>query len=45
MQLLTTGTLYVAKLTGDGAGATAQYDGTGEWIPLTSDTDVVRRRA
>ena len=24
---------------------TAQYDGTGEWIPLTTDTDVVRRRA
>ena len=35
----TTGTLYVAKLTGNDSGAiTAPYDGTGEWIPLTSDT-------
>ena len=37
LQLLTRGTLYVARLTGDGA-ADGQYDGTGEWIPLTSDT-------
>jgi secreted PhoX family phosphatase len=37
MQLLTRGTLYVARLTGDGS-ADAEYDGTGVWIPLTSDT-------
>ncbi|MGZ8750896.1 MAG: PhoX family protein, partial [Pseudonocardia sp.] len=37
LQLLTRGTLYVARLTGDGA-ADGTYDGTGEWIPLTSDT-------
>ena len=37
--LLTKGTLYVAKLTGNDSGAiTAPYDGTGEWIALTSDT-------
>ena len=33
----TTGTLYVARFTGDGS-ADGRYDGTGEWIPLTSDT-------
>ncbi len=37
MSLLTKGTLFVAKLTGDGA-ADNEYDGTGEWIPLCSDT-------
>lgn len=38
--LLSKGTLYVAKLTGNDSGAiTAPYDGTGEWIPLTSDTE------
>jgi uncharacterized protein len=36
--LLDSGTLHVAKLTGDGADD-GQYDGTGEWIPLTSDTE------
>ncbi len=37
LQLLTEGTLYVARFTGDGTGD-GVYDGTGEWIPLTSDT-------
>ncbi|SDS61674.1 hypothetical protein SAMN04488570_2286 [Nocardioides scoriae] len=37
LQLLTEGTLYVAKFTGDGTGD-GVYDGTGQWIPLTSDT-------
>ena len=37
MTLLTKGTLYVARLTGDGA-TDGEYDGTGEWIPMTSDT-------
>ena len=37
MKLLSAGTLYVARLTGDGP-ADAEYDGTGEWIPLCSDT-------
>jgi hypothetical protein len=46
MELLTKGTLYVAKLTGDDSFATNAdgsfdpaddlYDGTGQWIPLTS---------
>jgi secreted PhoX family phosphatase len=35
LTLLDTGTLYVARLTGDGTDD-GQYDGTGEWIPLTS---------
>ncbi|WP_433162693.1 PhoX family protein [Kribbella sp. CA-247076] len=34
--LLDEGTLYVAKFTGDGAGD-GLYDGTGQWIPLTTD--------
>jgi secreted PhoX family phosphatase len=38
MKLLTTGTLYVAKFTGDGQGD-GMFDGTGEWIPLCSDTE------
>lgn len=38
MELLDRGTLYVARLTGDGT-ADGEYDGTGEWIPLTSDTE------
>ena len=37
-KLLTKGTLYVARLTGDGS-ADGVYDGTGEWIPLCSDTE------
>ncbi len=37
MQLLTKGTLYVAKLSGDGT-LDGEHDGAGEWIPLTSDT-------
>jgi uncharacterized protein len=37
MDLLTKGTLYVAKFTGDGS-ADGVYDGAGQWIPLTSDT-------
>ncbi|HET7735684.1 MAG TPA: PhoX family phosphatase [Nocardioidaceae bacterium] len=38
MELLTRGTLYVAKFTGDGS-ADGVYDGSGTWIPLTSDTE------
>jgi hypothetical protein len=48
LQLLTRGTLYVARLTGDDAPAVdangnflpadGEFDGTGQWIPLTSDT-------
>jgi secreted PhoX family phosphatase len=37
MTLLTEGTLYVARFTGDGFDDD-EYDGTGTWIPLTSDT-------
>ena len=37
MQLLTRGTLYVARLSGDGT-ADGKYDGTGKWVPLCSDT-------
>lgn len=36
-RLLTRGTLYVAKFTADGDGESI-YDGSGVWIPLTSDT-------
>ncbi len=36
--LLEHGTLHVARFTGDGE-ADGTYDGTGVWIPLTSDTD------
>ncbi|MFZ5848937.1 MAG: PhoX family protein [Actinomycetota bacterium] len=36
LNLLEHGTLYVAKFTGDGLGDDV-YDGTGRWIPLTSD--------
>jgi uncharacterized protein len=35
MTLLDSGTLYVAKLTGDGDDD-GEYDGTGEWIALTT---------
>jgi secreted PhoX family phosphatase len=38
MALLTKGTLYVAKFTGDGTEDDI-YDGTGQWIPLCSDTE------
>ncbi|MGA8255161.1 MAG: PhoX family phosphatase [Nocardioides sp.] len=37
LKLLTAGTLYVAKLSGDGLGDN-EYDGTGEWIRLCTDT-------
>lgn len=37
-KLLSQGTLYVAKFTGDGSEDNV-YDGTGEWIPLCSDTE------
>ena len=36
--LLDHGTLYVARFTGDGSND-GEYDGTGEWIPLTSDKE------
>ncbi|WP_370289875.1 PhoX family phosphatase [Nocardioides sp.] len=35
--LLTAGTLYVARLEGDG-DADGTYDGTGRWIPLCNET-------
>lgn len=38
MALLSAGTLYVARYTGDGT-ADGIHDGTGVWIPLTSDTE------
>lgn len=38
LRLLSAGTLYVARLTGDGA-EDGVSDGTGEWIPLCSDTE------
>ncbi|WGX98911.1 PhoX family phosphatase [Nocardioides sp. L-11A] len=37
LALLTTGTLYVARLVGDGT-EDGRFDGTGTWIPLASDT-------
>ncbi|MFC5730714.1 MULTISPECIES: PhoX family protein [Nocardioides] len=37
LTLLSKGTLYVARLTGDGA-EDGEYDGTGTWIPLCSDS-------
>ena len=37
-RLLQQGTLYVARFTGDGT-EDGVYDGTGEWIPLCSDTE------
>ena len=38
LSLMTAGTLYVARYAGDGLGD-GVHDGTGEWIPLTSDTE------
>jgi secreted PhoX family phosphatase len=38
LRLLEQGTLYVARFTGDGLGDD-KYDGTGVWIPLTSDEE------
>ena len=48
LTLLDEGTLYVAKLTGDArarstaraAAPDGEFDGSGEWIPLASGTDV-----
>ena len=37
-RLLDHGTLYVAKFVGDGV-EDQEYDGTGQWIPLASDTE------
>ena len=37
-KLLEHGTLYVARLTGDGL-EDERYDGAGQWIPLTSDAE------
>ena len=37
LTLLQHGTLFVARFTGDGT-EDGEYDGTGEWIPLASDT-------
>lgn len=37
-KLLSQGTLYVARFAGDGEGD-GEFDGTGEWIPLCSDTE------
>ena len=36
LRLLTRGTLYVARLAGDGS-EDGVHDGTGEWVPLCSD--------
>jgi secreted PhoX family phosphatase len=38
LRLLLTGTLYVARFKGD-ADEDDRYDGSGVWIPLTSDTE------
>ncbi len=38
LRLLESGTLYVARFTGDGTDD-GVYDGTGIWIPLTSDRE------
>ena len=38
MTLLDNGTLYVARFSGDGR-SDGEFDGTGEWIPLATDTE------
>jgi hypothetical protein len=38
LTLLDSGTLFVARFRGDGQ-ADGEYDGTGRWLPLTSDTE------
>jgi len=38
MSLLTKGALYVARFKGDGL-EDGEYDGTGEWVPLVTDTE------
>ncbi|MGH3370804.1 MAG: PhoX family protein, partial [Nocardioidaceae bacterium] len=39
LTLLTKGTLYVAKLTDEAPDPAPEYDGTGQWIALTTDTE------
>ncbi len=38
LTLLTKGTLYVARFTDEAPDPAPEYDGVGQWIPLTSDT-------
>ena len=38
LTLLTKGTLYVARFTDEASDPAPEYDGVGQWIPLTSDT-------
>ena len=39
MTLLDHGTLYVARFTDEAPDAAPEYDGTGRWLPLASDTE------
>src|SRR5512139_1036591 len=39
LTLLSKGTLYVAKFTDEASDPAPEYDGVGEWIPLTSDKE------
>jgi uncharacterized protein len=39
MSLLTRGTLYVARFSDEADDPAPEYDGTGRWIPLCSDTE------